>query len=52
VSGEANVSTDSTNTVLEESDTLEEIFNANGDPGPKPALPPYVATLHPVGTIR
>jgi Anti-sigma factor NepR len=41
------VSTDNTNTstVLEEPDTLEEIFNANGDPGPEPALPPHVATF-------
>jgi hypothetical protein len=32
-------------TVLEEPDTLEEIFNANGDPGPEPTLPSHVATF-------
>jgi hypothetical protein len=30
---------------LEEPDTLEELLNANGDPGPEPALPPHVATF-------
>jgi hypothetical protein len=32
-------------TVLEEPDTLEEIFNANGDPGPEPTLPSHVASF-------
>jgi len=47
VSGETSVSTNNHNnsTVLEEPDTLEEIFNANGDPGPEPALPPHVAAF-------
>jgi hypothetical protein len=42
-----SVSTNSTNisTVLEEPDTLEEILNVNGDPGPEPMLPPHVATF-------
>ncbi|WP_404286795.1 NepR family anti-sigma factor [Microvirga sp. RSM25] len=32
-------------TILEEPDTLEEILNVNGDPGPELALPPHVATF-------
>ena len=32
-------------TVLEEPDTLEDLLNVNGDPGPEPALPPHVATF-------
>jgi hypothetical protein len=46
VSGEENVSTNNTDnsTVLDEPDTLEEILNVNGDPGPEPTLPPHVAT--------
>ncbi|MEE1654581.1 NepR family anti-sigma factor [Microvirga sp. CF3062] len=32
-------------TVLEEQDTLEDLLNVNGDPGPEPALPPHVATF-------
>jgi hypothetical protein len=41
------VSTDNTNTstVLEKPDTLEDLLNVNGDPGPEPALPPHVATF-------
>jgi hypothetical protein len=47
VSGEANVSTEkpNTSTVLDQPDTLEEIFNVNGDPGPEPMLPPHVASF-------
>ncbi|MPR13492.1 NepR family anti-sigma factor [Microvirga tunisiensis] len=32
-------------TILDEPDTLEEILNVNGDPGPEPTLPPHVATF-------
>jgi hypothetical protein len=47
VSGEASVSTNNLNnsTVLDEPDTLEEILNVTGDPGPEPTLPPHVATF-------
>jgi hypothetical protein len=47
VSGEENVSTNNTDnsTVLDEPDTLEEILNVNGDPGPESTLPPHVATF-------
>jgi Anti-sigma factor NepR len=34
-----------TSTVLEEPDTLEDLLNVNGDPGPEPALPPQVAAF-------
>jgi hypothetical protein len=34
-----------TSTVLEEPDTLEDLLNVNGDPGPEPTLPPHVATF-------
>ena len=46
-SGEASVSTNNVNTstALVEPDTLEEILNVNGDPGPEPMLPPHVATF-------
>lgn len=30
---------------LESPDTLEDLLNANGDPGPEPALPAHVATF-------
>jgi hypothetical protein len=47
VSGEASVSTNnlSNSTVLEEPNTLEDLLNVNGDPGPEPSLPPHVATF-------
>jgi hypothetical protein len=32
-------------TALEEPDTLEDLLNINGDPGPEAALPPHVATF-------
>ncbi|WP_262270444.1 NepR family anti-sigma factor [Microvirga yunnanensis] len=34
-----------TNATLIEPDTLEDLLNANGDPGPEPVLPPHVATF-------
>ena len=30
---------------LEESDTLEDLLDVNGDPGPEPTLPPHVAAF-------
>jgi hypothetical protein len=47
VSGEASVSTNNHNnsTVLEEPDSLEDLLNVNGDPGPEPTLPPHVAAF-------
>ncbi|MBB3018965.1 hypothetical protein FHR70_002019 [Microvirga lupini] len=30
---------------LEKPDSLEDLLNVNGDPGPEPALPPHVATF-------
>jgi hypothetical protein len=47
MSGEASVPVDNhnTGTVLEEPDSLEDLLNVNGDPGPEPALPPHVATF-------
>ena len=30
---------------LEEPDTLEDLLNVNGDPGPEPTLPPHVVTF-------
>ena len=34
-----------TSAALDEPDTLEDLLNANGDPGPEPTLPPHVATF-------
>jgi len=46
VSGEAGVSTNKLNngTDLDEADSLEDLLNPTGDPGPEPSLPPHVAT--------
>jgi hypothetical protein len=45
MSGEESVPVNNLNsgTVLEEPDSLEDLLNVNGDPGPEPALPSYVA---------
>jgi hypothetical protein len=32
-------------TVLNEPDALEDLLNANWDPGPEPILPPHVTTF-------
>ncbi|MGF9757058.1 NepR family anti-sigma factor [Microvirga sp. 0TCS3.31] len=47
VSGEADVSTNKPNdgTVLAEPDSLEDLLNTTGDPGPEPSLPPHVANF-------
>jgi Anti-sigma factor NepR len=47
VSGEAGVSTNKLNngTVLDEPDSLEDLLNPTGDPGPEPTLPPHVAAF-------
>jgi Anti-sigma factor NepR len=34
-----------TSTVLEEPDTLQNLRNVDGDPGPEPTLPPHVAAF-------
>jgi hypothetical protein len=47
IPGEVIVSTTNinTSTVLEEPDTLQNLRNVDGDPGPEPTLPPHVATF-------
>lgn len=47
VSGGAGVSTKKFNdgTVLNDTDSLENLLNPTGDPGPEPSLPPHVANF-------
>ena len=47
VSGEESVSTDApkSSAILDDQDTLKDLLNANGDPGPEPTLPTHVATF-------
>ena len=40
-----SIKTHNDGTALEEPDSLEDLLDVKGDPGPEPTLPPHVATF-------